>query len=873
MKLLVMLLTFQHLLLLGVLSFSRSPEIGLSPDVNISRQCAGNMNQLVIQDMDALLSLYAAWSNTPNILTQLPQWTPNIPSNDSCYSPCYDRWYGVMCDSFRLYVIALELIDRNLQGPLDPAIGNLSQLEILTISNNPGLVGPLPSTIGQLQSLVLLDLHNNSLNGTIPVLSGLTSLNELLLNGNALTGQLADVFQNLGSNTINNVSTELLTLDLSSNRLTGVFNISTICESFLLIQQLNLSRNQLNGTLDFRQLSSTIGVSVPILDLSFNNFSGDLLTINNSKTNLASFEVLLLNNNQLTGDFPNLTLATDLTTLNLSTNKLSGSLPPSIWASPNIIVLDLSENNFSNNLPNLPVVKESIFICPESLTNLNLAGNSLNGSFPSELLNCSTKLQVINCDGNAFSGALNMNVNTSALSGELSMVNNDISELIPSWESGRYSPVLLGGNPICKAISNGGPNNEFIVYDNPSQNENFYPQLNCRYNSSQPFIIRDICSSHKAVWILSTTLPFSFAIICGFILWKYYMQTLDLRKTKKEIAKLEVQPILYTYTELRAITNNFHGDNELGKGSFGVVYKGTFPDGRHVAVKCMRNSPKGVAEFLNEVKAITGISHINLVKLEGYCVRGEKVILVYEYVENKDLHEALCKHAGETKNALISKWLTRFKICVGIARGLAYLHEEVTPRIIHRDIKLKNILLDKEWNPKIADFGTVQLFPDDITNLCMSRSMVAGTRGYMAPEINKTSCHRINEKVDVYSFGIVVLEIISGREREDFSQRFRPEEKHLCDWAFSLEKDNKLLDLVDKTLEKPTNLEQQQMQSVAKVTLLCVQPNPENRPSMSNVLEMLLAEKIPSVPQTGGTVIPIGIEIGSTTTISDPKRC
>lgn len=134
----------------------------------------------------------------------------------------------------------------------------------------------------------------------------------------------------------------------------------------------------------------------------------------------------------------------------------------------------------------------------------------------------------------------------------------------------------------------------------------------------------------------------------------------------------------------------------------------------------------------------------------------------------------------------------------------------------------------------------------------------------MAPEINKTSCHHINEKVDVYSFGIVVLEIISGRQREDFSRRFQPEEKRLCDWAFSLEKDNKLSDLVDKTLEKANNLEQHQMQSVTNVALLCLQPNPESRPSMSNVLEMLLAEKIPSVPQTGETVVPIGIEIGST---------
>jgi hypothetical protein len=156
MKLLVMLLTFQHLLLLGVLSLSR--QSGLGPKVynNLTWPCGGNMNQLHTQDMDALLSLYAAWSNTANILSQLPQWTSNIPIDNSCYSPCYHGWYGVMCDYLGRNVIALELIDRDLQGPLDPAIGNLSQLVILTISNNPGLVGGLPSTIGQLRNLVLL---------------------------------------------------------------------------------------------------------------------------------------------------------------------------------------------------------------------------------------------------------------------------------------------------------------------------------------------------------------------------------------------------------------------------------------------------------------------------------------------------------------------------------------------------------------------------------------------------------------------------------------------------------------------------------------------------------------------------------------------
>ncbi|CAK9861436.1 unnamed protein product [Sphagnum jensenii] len=175
MKLLVMLLTFQHLLLLGVLSFYDGTKGGYT----ISKPCGVRMTQLDSQDMDALTSLYAAWNNTPNILTQLNRWTSNIPPNNSCYNPCYDGWYGVMCDSLGQNVIGLELIDRNLQGPLDPAIGDLSQLVILTISNNPGLVGPLPSTIGQLQNLLSLDLRHNSLSGTIPVLSGLTNLNEL----------------------------------------------------------------------------------------------------------------------------------------------------------------------------------------------------------------------------------------------------------------------------------------------------------------------------------------------------------------------------------------------------------------------------------------------------------------------------------------------------------------------------------------------------------------------------------------------------------------------------------------------------------------------------------------------------------------------
>ncbi|XP_057842064.1 cold-responsive protein kinase 1 isoform X2 [Cryptomeria japonica] len=213
---------------------------------------------------------------------------------------------------------------------------------------------------------------------------------------------------------------------------------------------------------------------------------------------------------------------------------------------------------------------------------------------------------------------------------------------------------------------------------------------------------------------------------------------------------------LFSYKDLILATKNFHPENKIGAGGFGTVYKGVLKDGAMVAVKQLSaESRQGVREFLTEIATISAIKHENIVTLHGCCIEEDHRILVYQYMENNSISHALF---GSSNGTINLDWQTRCKICVGTARGFAYLHEEVTPYIVHRDIKASNVLLDGDLNPKIADFGLAKLFPDNITHIS---TRVAGTLGYLAPEYAMRG--RLTRKADVYSFGVLVIEIISGR--------------------------------------------------------------------------------------------------------------
>uniref|UniRef100_A0A1D1XML0 non-specific serine/threonine protein kinase n=1 Tax=Anthurium amnicola TaxID=1678845 RepID=A0A1D1XML0_9ARAE len=288
------------------------------------------------------------------------------------------------------------------------------------------------------------------------------------------------------------------------------------------------------------------------------------------------------------------------------------------------------------------------------------------------------------------------------------------------------------------------------------------------------------------------------------------------------------QKYYFSIEQIEVATNGFDPANKIGQGGFGTVYKGLLEDGTLVAVKQLSShSSQGNREFLNEIGMISALQHPNLVKLFGCCVEGNQLLLIYEYMENNSLGRALF---GHEEHRLKLDWSTRCAICLGVAKGLAYLHEESRLRIVHRDIKATNILLDKNLNPKISDFGLAKLYEKENTHIS---TRVAGTVGYMAPEYATRGY--LTDKADVYSFGVVVLEVVTGKSNTNYV----PDEKflHLLDWAFLLLDEGRLIELVDLKLN--LDYSEEEALRLLNVALLCTNPSPTQRPAMSAVVSML----------------------------------
>ncbi|XP_062227159.1 cold-responsive protein kinase 1-like isoform X2 [Phragmites australis] len=283
---------------------------------------------------------------------------------------------------------------------------------------------------------------------------------------------------------------------------------------------------------------------------------------------------------------------------------------------------------------------------------------------------------------------------------------------------------------------------------------------------------------------------------------------------------------LFSYAELRSATDNFNHTNKVGRGGFGIVYKGTIRNEQEVAVKVLSaESRQGIREFLTEINVISNVKHPNLVELIGCCVEGNNRILVYEYLKNSSLDRALLGFNSEPANFT---WSIRSVICTGVASGLAYLHEEIASPIVHRDIKASNVLLDRNYIPKIGDFGLAKLFPDNITHIS---TRVAGTTGYLAPEY---AWHgQLTKKADIYSFGVLVLEIVSGRSS---SRSLLADDKILIEKAWELYEAKRLKELVDPALG---DYPEDEVLRYIKVALFCIQAAAARRPSMPQVLTML----------------------------------
>ncbi|KAG6423876.1 hypothetical protein SASPL_114281 [Salvia splendens] len=347
--------------------------------------------------------------------------------------------------------------------------------------------------------------------------------------------------------------------------------------------------------------------------------------------------------------------------------------------------------------------------------------------------------------------------------------------------------------------------------------------------------------SHKRVGLaLGIGCPAFFSAILGVFVW-FSVAKWRRFKAENDLKPEVMGPRQFGYKELKSATRGFHQSRILGLGAFGTVYKAYFVESGAVsAVKRSKHSHEGKSEFLSELSIIACLRHKNLVQLQGWCVEKGELLLVYEFMPNGSLDNVLYQ---DVKNGTVLKWQYRYKIAVGLASVLTYLHQECEQQVIHRDVKTSNIMLDANYNARLGDFGLARLMDHDKSPVS---TLTAGTMGYLAPEYLQYG--KATEKTDVYSFGVVILELACGRrpiEREEEGQRM----VNLVDWVWKLYREGRITAAADGRMNG--EFEEAEVRKLLLVGLSCANPDGAERPSMRRVLQILNNEADPvNVPKT-----------------------
>ncbi|KAL3684451.1 hypothetical protein R1sor_002473 [Riccia sorocarpa] len=606
---------------------------------------------------------------------------------------------------------------------------------------------------------------------------------------------------------------------------------------------LDLSNNSFWGPL--AQTLASIS-TLRILNLANNELSGDLPVF--KEDTLLNLQILSLRNNSFTGNLSSLFLAlgseSSVSRIDLSNNNFTGTLPQELGHLQKLQELDLSSNNLSMSA-GVEVIGKMINFSRQ-LKTLNLRHNKFAGVVPDEIWT-SNSLETVDLSNNSFdtvnltSWCLHVQtgegLDLHAFKQKVNLTKNTIKRIIfpcqdqlnkiqkpedtLDWIQSSNGFILLNDNPYCTGV---GENDRHLAQ-----------RYVCRSNRFRNFW--DVDGANKKVIIIASVisgvLVLLMACIVLVVLRKTWKRMKELREIQEALAKEDVRPPFFKYDELKTAAGDFSETNKLGEGAFGAVYKAVLKD-QTVAVKVLEPTDQNITDFLKEMVLISGIKHKHLIQLKGCCVRDRKRLLVYEYAENKDLADALW---GPERTYGLN-WEQRFKICVGVAKGLCYLHEELQPRIIHRDIKAQNILLDNNWDAKIADFGLALPIQERAggSSSTLLATRIGGTLGYFSPEYATTG--KVTEKLDVFSYGVLVLEILAGRKCIDLSLTNNPDQMYLKDWTFKKYSEGKVLDIVEKGVLDTVSPEE--ILPVIKTALSCVHENYEKRPSMSQVVNMLL---------------------------------
>ncbi|CAL9016893.1 unnamed protein product [Prunus brigantina] len=631
---------------------------------------------------------------------------------------------------------------------------------------------------------VSTDLSRNYLSGTIPPEWGSLPLINITLIANRLTGPIPKEIGNI---------TTLKSLDITMNNFSGV--LPRQLGNLPLIEQMLLTSNNFTG-----ELPDTFGdlTTLKNFRVGDSHFSGQIPDFIKNWTNL---EILRIQASGLTGPIPfNISLLTKLTDLRIT--DLSGpeeSFPP-LEKMKDMKRLMLRSCNIVGQLP--PYLGDL-----KKLKTLDLSFNKLTGEIPSNFV-AIAQADYIFLTGNLLTGPVP------------TWTQNNVDLSYNNFTIGDTGCQLQGGLNLFASSSQG----------NSSKTVSCFRTAKCPKKPVTPASGESGISVGAVVGIVAAGV---FIILLTFgILWRTGL--LGQQNTLEDDLKgVDLQTGKFSFRQLKDATNNFDKANKIGEGGFGSVYKGLLSDGTVIAVKQLSSKSKqGNREFLNEIGMISALQHPHLVKLHGCCIEGNQLLLVYEYMENNSLARALFGklHLVHADGQLKLDWPTRHKICVGIARGLAYLHEESRLKVVHRDIKATNVLLDKNLTPKISDFGLAKLDEEDNTHIS---TRIAGTYGYMAPEYAMRGY--LTDKADVYSFGILVLEIASGRNNTTY--RGKGKSFYLLDWAQLLKVQGNLMDLVDPRLGSDFNKEE--MMLTINVALLCCNVTSTVRPTMSSVVSML----------------------------------
>ncbi|GMH24619.1 hypothetical protein Nepgr_026462 [Nepenthes gracilis] len=708
-----------------------------------------------------------------------------------------------------------------LSGSLTAELGYLKNLKSMDLSNNM-LSGEIPATFSELKNLTLLNLFRNKLHGAIPDFIGdLPELEVLQLWENNFTGIVP---QQLGENG------KIQLLDLSSNKLTGQLP-PNLCAGNRL-QTLITLENFLFGPIP-ESLGSCQSLSRVRMGDNFLNGS-----IPQGLFSLGKLTQIELQDNYLTGGFPetDASVAVNLGQISLSNNQLSGSLPGSIGNFSGVQKFLIDGNRFTGSIP--PEIGRL-----QQLSKIDFSNNRFSGGITPEISKCKL-LTFVDFSRNQLSGEIPTEITGMRILNYLNLSRNHLSGSIPASLASMQSltSVDFSYNNLSGLVPGSGQFSYFnytSFVGNPDLCGPFLgPCKNGVVNESRRAHSRGLSAPLKlllVVGLLFCSIAFAIAAI---------VKARSLKKASKSRAwKLTAfQRLDFTVDD---VLDCLKEENIIGKGGAGIVYKGVMPNGFQVAVKRLPAMSRGSSHdhgFNAEIQTLGRIRHRHIVRLLGFCSNHETNLLVYEYMPNGSLGEVLHGKKGGYLH-----WDTRYNIALEAAKGLCYLHHDCSPLIVHRDVKSNNILLDSNFDAHVADFGLAKFLQDSGTSDCMSA--IAGSYGYIAPEYAYTL--KVDEKSDVYSFGVVLLELITGRKPVgEFGDGV-----DIVQWVRKMTDGHKegVLEVLDARLPTvPLN----EAMHVFYVAMLCVEEQAVVRPTMREVVQILMELPKPPSTKQGGSAYP-----------------